>query len=176
MNQPSVVRAATPDDKQEVWRLFRMCHAENGMLPYSERKTDYYIDRLLDPGSIVANDTGPRGVIGVIGERRLEGVIMLSFGSPWYSDEINVDEYLNFVDPAHRNSNHAKTMIAYAIHMVDLLREKHPNIKLMIGVLSTKRAAAKVRLYERQLTPAGAFFVHPPPENIEPPRHLYRTR
>jgi hypothetical protein len=60
--------------------------------------------------------------------------------------------------------------------MVDLLREKHPTIKLMIGVLSTKRAAAKVRLYERQLTPAGAFFVHPPPANIEPPRHLYRTR
>jgi hypothetical protein len=176
MNQPSVVRPARPEDKSEVWRLFRMCHAENGMVPYSEKKTDYYIDRLLDPKSIVANDTGPRGLIGVIGQEHLEGAIMLSFGSPWYSDEINVDEYLNFVDPAHRNSEHAKTLIAYAKHMVDLLREKHPTIKLMIGVLSTKRAAAKVRLYERQLTPAGAFFVHPPPANIEPPRHLYRTR
>jgi hypothetical protein len=170
------VRAARPEDKPEVWRLFRMCHAENGMLPYSEKKTDFYIDRLLDPKSIVASDSGPRGLIGVIGQAKLEGVIMLSFGSTWYSDEINVDEYLNFVDPAHRDSNHAKTLIAYAKHMVDVLRVNNPEMKLMIGVLSTKRTAAKVRLYERQLTPAGAFFVYPPPANIDPPRHLYRTR
>lgn len=175
-NQPSIVRAATMADKSEIWRLFKMCHAENGMLPYSYKKTDYYIDRLLDPASISAEDTGPRGLIGVIGEKHLEGTIMLSFGSTWYSDEINVDEYLNFVDPAHRESAHAKTLIAYAKHVVDVLREKNPTLKLMIGVLSTTRTAAKVRLYERQLTPAGAFFVHPAPENIEPPKHLYRTR
>ncbi|MCA6108091.1 GNAT family N-acetyltransferase [Bradyrhizobium cenepequi] len=145
-------------------------------MPYSQKKTDFYINRLLDPKNIVAEDAGPRGLIGVIGGARLEGVIMLSFGSPWYSDQITVDEHLNFVDPAHRDSGHAKTLISYAKHMVDLLRVNHPEVRLVIGVLSTKRAAAKVRLYERQLTPAGAFFVHPPPENIDPPRHLYRTR
>lgn len=176
MASPSIVRAAHQDDKPEVWRLFRLCHLENGMLPLSERKVDYYIDRLLKPENIAADDAGPRGLIGVIGEKQLEGAIMLSFGSPWYSDEINLDEYLNFVDPAHRNSSHAKTLISYAKHMVDLIRGNHPNLKLMIGVLSTKRTAAKARLYERQLTPAGVFFVHPPPDNLDAPNRIYRTR
>lgn len=175
MTSISEVRAALPVDKPEIWRLFRMCHSENGMLPMSERKIDYHIDRLLDPSNIAADDYGPRGMIGVIGGQKLEGAIMLGFGSPWYSDEINMDEYLNFVDPDHRASNHAKTLIAYAKHMVDLIRLKHENFKLMIGVLSTKRTAAKVRFYERQLTAAGAFFVYPTPANIEPPTNLYRT-
>jgi hypothetical protein len=176
MSSISSVRAAIPEDKMEIWRLFRLCHAENGMLPMSERKVDYHIDRLLNPGNITADDFGPRGIIGVIGNRILEGAIMLGFGSPWYSDEINMDEYLNFVDPLHRNSNHAKTLISYAKHMVDQIRVAHKDFKLMIGVLSTKRTAAKVRLYERQLTPAGAFFIHPAPDNLDPPKHLYRTR
>jgi hypothetical protein len=177
MTCTSTVRAALPSDKGEIWRLFRLCHGENGMLPMSERKVDYHIDRLLNPGNIAADDFGPRGMIGVIGTpQHLEGVIMLSFGSTWYSDEINMDEYLNFVDPAHRSSNHSKTLISYAKHMVDEIRPAHRDFKLMIGVLSTKRTAAKVRLYERQLTPAGAFFVYPAPDNLEPPRHLYRTR
>lgn len=175
MTSPSVVRAAHAGDKSEIWRLFRLCHSENGMLPIAERKVDYYIDRLIEPRNIAANDTGPRGLIGVIGEKKLEGAIMLSFGSPWYSDEITMDEFLNFVDPVHRSSNHAKTLIAYAKHMVDQLRLTYHDLKLMIGVLSTKRAAAKVRLYERQLTAAGCFFIYPAPDNIEPPRHLYRT-
>ncbi len=175
MASPSVVRAAVPEDRSEIWRLFRLCHAENGMLSMSERKVDYHIDRLLDPSSITANDSGPRGLIGVIGDKKLEGAIMLGFGSPWYSDEITMDEYLNFVDPAHRASNHAKTLISYAKHMVDQIRLTHENLKLIIGVLSTKRTAAKVRLYERQLIPCGAFFSYPAPDNIEPPKHLYRT-
>lgn len=176
MTSPSLVRAAKPSDKSEVWRLFRACWSENGMLPISERKVDYHIDRLLDPSCIAANDSGPRGLIGVIGEKKLEGAIMLGFGSPWYSDEITMDEYLNFVDPDYRSSDHAKTLISYAKYMVDQIRLTHANLKLIIGVLSTKRTAAKVRLYERQLVPCGAFFSYPAPDNIEPPRHLYRTR
>lgn len=156
--------------------MFRLCHSENGLLPMSEKKVDYHIDRLIDPANIASDDSGPRGLIGVIGNKRLEGVIMLSLGSTWYSDEINVDEYLNFVDPECRSSNHAKTLIAYAKHMVDEIRKVHTGVKLMIGVLSTNRTAAKVRLYERQLVPAGSFFVYPAPQNVAPPRQLYRTR
>lgn len=176
MTCPSVVRAATREDKDEIWRLFRLLHKENGLSTLSEKKVDYHIDRLLDPTNIRADDNGPRGLIGVIGaSEHLEGVIMLSFGTQWYSEEITLDEYLNFVDPEHRASSHAKTLISYAKHMVDQIRLTHHGLKLVIGVLSTKRAAAKVRLYERQLTVSGCFFVYPPPENIEPPSHLYRT-
>lgn len=177
MTSPSVVRQAAPEDKGEIWRLFRLLHKENGLSSMSEKKVDYHIDRLLNPENITADDSGPRGLIGVIGPvGALEGVIMLGFGTQWYSDDITLDEYLNFVDPSHRASDHAKSLIGYAKHMVDQIRLKHSTLRLVIGVLSTKRAAAKVRLYERQLTPAGAFFLYPAPENIEPPRHLYRTR
>ena len=176
MTSPSIVRTATYEDKAEVWRLFRACHAENGLQPMSEKKVDYYIDRLLNPDNITLEDNGPRGVIGVIGGKKLEGCIMLSFGTLWYSDEINMDEYLNFVDPDHRKSNHAITLISYAKHMVDQIRVAHKDFKLTIGVLSTKRTAAKVRLYERSLVPAGCFFVYPAQENIDPPRSLYRVK
>lgn len=174
MNSPSAVRAATPADKPEIWRLFRLLHKENGLSPMSERKVDYHIDRLLNPENIKADDAGPRGLIGVIGTpEHLEGVIMLAFGSQWYSDEITLDEYLNFVDPDHRSSEHSKVLISYAKFMVDQIRVVHCDLKLIIGVLSTQRAASKVRLYERQLTAAGAFFIYPAPDNIRPPTDLY---
>lgn len=171
MTSPSVVRPAIADDRAEIWRLFRLLHAENGMFSIDESKVDYYIDRLLHPDSIKQDDTGPRGFIGVIGETgSLEGCIMLTVGSLWYSSDWTLDEHLNFVDPDHRASNHAKALISYAKHCADQI-----GIRLVIGVLSTKRTAAKVRLYERQLTPAGSFFIHPAPPDISPPSRLYRT-
>lgn len=177
MNSPSLVRQAVPADKAELWRLLRLLWAENAMCTISDAKVDHYLDRILTPPTDAAEDHGPRGIIGVIGPvGALEAVIMLAFGSPWYSDEITLDEHFNFVDPEHRASDHAKTLIGYAKHIVDEVRVTHHDFKLVIGVLSTKRAAAKVRLYERQLTPAGAFFVYPAPDNLDPPRNLYRTR
>lgn len=177
MTSPSTVRTAVPEDESEIWRLFRMLHAENAMLPISDRKVQHHIDRMLHPESITLDDTGPRGIIGVIGEvGSLEGAIMLAFGSMWYSEVITLDEFLNYVDPTHRASNHAKALIGYAKHITDQIRLTHDEVKLVIGILSTKRTAAKVRLYERQLTPAGAFFLYPAPDNLEAPERLYRTR
>ena len=172
MTSPSTVRTAAPDDSAEVWRLLRMLCAENGMFALSERKVDYYISRLLHPESIAQDDTGPRGFIGVIGPiGALEGCIMLTVGSVWYSEDWTLDEHLNFVDPAHRSSNHARALIEFAKTCADRI-----GIRLVIGILSTKRTAAKVRLYERQLTAAGCFFIHPAPADVNPPTRLHRTQ
>lgn len=142
------------------------------MFAISDRKVDFYLDRLLHPETIKPDDVGPRGFIGVIGPvGAVEAAIMLTVGSTWYSEDLNLDEHFNFVDPAHRASSHAKALISYAKHCADEI-----GIRLVIGILSTKRTAAKVRLYERQLTPAGAFFVHPAPADISPPMRLYRTQ
>jgi len=176
MTSPSIVRAAVPEDESEIWRLFRLLHAENAMFPISETKVQYHISRLLRPNEIAPDDLGVRGVIGVIGPvGALEGAIVLAFGSLWYSDVITIDEYLNFVDPKHRASNHAKTLIEYAKRVVDATRDVHPELKLLIGILSTKRTAAKVRLYQRQLVPCGAYFVYPAPDEVSPLGHLYRN-
>jgi hypothetical protein len=162
-NQPSVVRVATPADKTEVLRLIRAAHAESGIFPLSENKIVFFVDRFLNPAAIPADDTGPRGTIGVIGESgRLEGAILLSIGSPWNSDETTLDELLNIVDPAHRQSNHARALIAYSKYITDRLRSSYPMLMLIIGVLSTARTFAKVRFYQRALSrPAGLFFTYP---------------
>lgn len=172
MTSESIVRPACPADREEIWRLLRMLCAENGMFNLSDRKVEYYISRLLHPDSISLDDTGPRGFIGVIGSiGALEGCIMLTVGSVWYSEDFTLDEHLNFVDPAHRSSNHAKALIEFAKGCADRI-----GIRLVIGILSTKRTAAKVRLYERQLTPAGVFFIHPAQDGVHPTTRLYRTQ
>lgn len=171
MSSSSVVRPAVPADKPEIWRLFHLLHAENALFKISDVKVEFYIDRLLNPQTIGPEDTGPRGFIGVIGAvGSLEGCIMLTVGSVWYSEDWTLDEHLNFVDPEHRSSNHAKALIDFAKDCAEKV-----GVRLVIGVLSTKRTAAKVRLYERRLTPAGCFFIHPPPDNLSPPTKLYRT-
>jgi GNAT superfamily N-acetyltransferase len=162
MPSQSIVRPAIPDDKAELWRMFKLLLVENALFSISTRKVDYYLDRLLNPQDILPEDTGPRGFIGVIGPvGALEACIMLTLGASWYSEDITLDEHLNFVDPAHRQSNHAKALISYAKNASSQI-----GIQLIIGVLSTHRTAAKVRLYERQLTKAGNFFIWPTPPGI----------
>lgn len=161
MTVASAVRPAISDDAKEIWRLLRMLCAENGMFSLSEKKVEFYISRLLSPSTISSDDTGPRGFIGVIGPvGALEGCIMLTVGSVWYSEDFTLDEHLNFVDPAHRSSNHAKALIRFAKDSSDKI-----GIPLVIGILSTKRTAAKVRLYSQELTPCGAFFIYPAPKD-----------
>lgn len=177
MTSPSIVRPAVSNDADEIWRLFRLLHAENAMFSISDRKVNYYLDRFLHPKNIHKDDPGPRGFIGVIGPHgALEGAIMIVIGQPWYSDDWSLDEYLNFVDPAHRRSNHAKVLIGYAKNVVDQLLPEYPSMKLIIGILSTIRTAAKIRLYKQSMQPTGAFFIHPPwaAASAEPLRRLYK--
>lgn len=156
MNSPSIVRKATPEDRRGIWELFDMVHEENAILNQSKPKVDWLLDRILHPERIPEWDNGTRGFIGVIGPpERLEGLILLCLGSLWYSDDIILEEYVNFVHPDHRNSNHAKTLVGYARHLAD-----KTGIPLLIGIVSNHRTAAKVRLYRRQLPEAGAFFLY----------------
>lgn len=178
MTSPSIVRPATQRDKAGVWKLFYQCYEENGMSAISPSKVEYHIDRLINPANIIADDTGPRGIIGVIGPPDdLEGCIMVAFNTKWYSDEITLDEYLNYVDPRFRASNHSKSLIGYAKDMTDKLRVGHPTLHLVIGVLSTTRTAAKVRLYRQQLRECGSFFLYPVPPDLpvvnEKPKQRY---
>lgn len=169
MTSPSVVRPAVPADRDEIWRLFKLHHAENALVPLSEEKATFFLDRILHPDRVKPSDGGPRGLIGVIGPAgALEGAIMLVLGAPWYSDEIMMGDCLNFVDPAHRKSHHAKALIAYAKHLTDKVREGHPSFKMTLGIVSTERTEAKMRLYSRQsLEPVGASFVYPPVSGVK---------
>jgi GNAT superfamily N-acetyltransferase len=169
MTSYSIVRPAIPADRDEIWRLFRLHAEENALVPLAENKVDWYLDRMLYPRRIEADDTGPRGMVGVIGSpSALEAAIMLMLGAPWYSDEIMLDDCMNFVDPAHRKSDHAKALISYAKHLVDTVRQEHPSFRMTLGIVSTERTEAKIRLYSRQqLQPVGALFLYPPASGVK---------
>lgn len=171
----SIVRAATPDDESELWRLFKLHHEENALFELSTNKVQAYLDRVLYPDKIPINDVGPRGVIGVIGPLgALEAAIMLVLGQAWYTEEISLDDCMSYVDPRHRQSNHARTLIAYARNMVDQIRTAHPTFRMIVGVLSTKRTAPKIRLYAQQLTPCGAYYMYPAPDDFVPLKNIHR--
>ena len=159
---PSIVRGATTADEPQLWELLRQMWDENGLFPMSETKVQFYLDRVLRPETVAAEDTGPRGIVGVIGPSSyLEGVIMLILAPVWYSTTISLQDCVNYVREDCRSSNHAKALISYSKFMTDEIRKTDPSFKLMVGVVSTVRTQPKVRLYRRQLAEIGAIFLYP---------------
>jgi GNAT superfamily N-acetyltransferase len=165
MSSPSIVRIAGPKDYDEVWRLLMLSHDENAIFPLAEDKVRWFVGRALYPESIPPDDTGFRGVIGVIGPvGSLEGLVFLTVSSYWYTHAKNVEELMIFVDPGHRISDHAKALIAFMKTQVELT-----GIPLVTGVMSAHRTQAKCRLYQRMLPKIGEFFYMAPKGSIVPP-------
>jgi GNAT superfamily N-acetyltransferase len=101
-----------------------------------------------------------QGLVGIIGEPggKIEAAILLRISQMWYSDDWMLEEKAIFVDPEFRNAKGGR-----ASRLCEFSKKvaKDLNIPLLIGVLSTHRTEAKVRLYERQFgSPAGAFFLY----------------
>lgn len=142
------VRIATAEDEPEITRALALMHAEGGMLQ-------------LDPDC--ARETFARaferrgGIIGVIGEKDdIQAMIYLLITRFWYTRDNHLEELFNWVRPDCRKSDYAKTLIGFARTCSDEL-----HIPLVIGVLTNRSMAAKVRLYRQSLGfPAGAFFVY----------------
>lgn len=151
---PSVVRVASPEDHQEIWRLFLQGHKENGIFTLAPEKVQWFLTRALAPYTIPAGDTGPRGVIGVIGPvGALEGLVFVTIGEYWYSNDKHIEEFLVYVDPECRKSNHAHALIDWMKEQVEAT-----GLPLMTGIISNERTEAKCRLYRRMLPKIGEFF------------------
>lgn len=140
------VRLAEPNDIPEIMRLFREYFDENDIKIFSEEK-------ILSIISLHYNKNG--GVIGVIGkpEERLKSVLILAVQQNWYSEDYRLQEILLFVSKDHRKSDYAKQLMIFAKKASDLL-----DLELRIGVWSSERTEAKVKLYKRQFNLRGAFF------------------
>jgi|SRR5882762_211628 len=160
----SCVRIATEADRMEIWRLFLGGHKENGLFSLSPEKVDYFLTRVLNPHLIPHGDIGPRGAIGVIGPvGHLEGIVFVTIGSYWYSNDKHIEEFIVYVDPECRVSNHAKALIQWMKDQVEAT-----GLPLVTGILSTERTEAKCRLYRRFLPRAGEFFYLAPKNCIVP--------
>ena len=154
MISESTVREALPEDYYEVWRLIMQGHSEAGIFGLSPQKIEWYVQRMLWPQNIHPLDTGPRGVIGVIGSRPLEGLCMLVISELWYSEEKFLEELLVFVDPEYRASHHARALISWMI-----AQSNFTGIPLVTGIVSRERTEAKCKLYRRMMPKAGEFYV-----------------
>lgn len=142
------VRLALPSDEEELMAQCRRLHEENGLMQISEAKVREKMQKAFCRDG---------AIIGVIGEPgKIEASIFLEIGQIWYSDEWFLEELFSHVLPEYRRSTNARDLITFAKNCADNI-----GIPLVIGVLSNERTAAKVRLYERQLSkPSGAFFLY----------------
>ncbi len=154
MTCPSAVRIAGPEDFFEIWRLFLQGHNENGLFSLAPKKVEWFMARALAPESIPPGDTGTRGCIGVIGPvGHLEALVFVTIGDYWYSEDKHIEEFLVYVDPEYRRSDHADALLDWMKEQVEVT-----GIPLMTGIISNHRTEAKCRLYRRNLPKAGEFF------------------
>lgn len=147
MNYVGPVKIAAPEDEEEIMELCRQLHEENAMFAMNDAKVRAMLRRAFDRQG---------GILGKIGETSIEGVVYLSMGTAWYSDDPYLEEVFLYVRPECRRSKNAIMLMQFAKWCAD-----SANISLLIGVLSTQRTQGKVRLYQREFSqPAGNFFLY----------------
>lgn len=149
-----IVRIAGPADREEIYRLFRAAHDESGLFPFDLSRVDWWVNRMLYPEMIEVWDTGPRGVIGVVGESdNLEAIAFLVVGNIWYASQRHLEELVVYVIPEYRPKGHHRALIEW-------MKEQSvkTGLPLMTGVMTTHRTEAKVKLYERMMPKVGAVF------------------
>lgn len=152
----SIVRIATIRDYQEALRLFLQSHKENGLFTLSPKKMQWFLNRFLMPETIHPEDTGIRGVIGVIGqEGSLEALCGLCISDLWYTEDKHLADFLVFVDPEFRASNHAKSLVNWMKKQSDII-----GLPLMSGIVSTVRTEAKCRMFRRLIPKVGEYFLY----------------
>lgn len=129
-------------------QLLKVMHCENGMMPLDEQCASEFFARAFDRKG---------GIIGVIGEPGdIRAQIYLLLSRFWYTKAMHLEEMFNYVRPDCRQSDYARTLMAFGQRCSDEIK-----VPLLIGVLTNSRMEGKVRLYRRQMgVPAGAFFVY----------------
>lgn len=158
-------RLADPGDEEPLMAMLRTLHGENALrsgtgepLKICEDKVRATLQNAITPGGAVS--TAEPSWIVVIDNidqpGHLEGSVCLSIMEPWYSRETFLAETWNFVLPQFRKSNNAKVLIGFSKALANALK-----LDLVMGVMSTNREPAKMRLYEKSLgcKPYGGYFL-----------------
>lgn len=151
----STVRLARASDEVEIIGLLKLMHAENGWRPLDVDYARLTFARAWErKGGIMA-------VIGAPGHIR--AMLYLMITNAWYTRANHLQELFCWVHPDHRNSDYAKTLINYAKKCSDdISAGAGTKVPLVMGVMTNKRMAGKVRLYRRVFggLPVGATFMH----------------
>lgn len=160
----SHVRFAEPADEERLFDFLMFLYEENALFPIAEHKVRDMIRHATDKRG---------GVIGIIdgADGRIEASIGMVIEEWWYTESPSLNEKWNFVREDCRRTEHAVTMIEFAKTCSERLSKGQMQIPLFIGIVSTERTEAKVRMYRRRLQHVGGFFMH----NLLPPA-LRKTR
>jgi hypothetical protein len=135
------IRVATRDDEEQLIGLLKQKHAEGGLLPLDE-------DRARDMFAKAFDRKG--GIIAVIGEPgNVEAMIGLVITSFWYTRHNHIEQFLLYVRPDQRQTDHAKTLSSFARKCSDAIE-----IPLVIGLMSSEPAKAKPRSGRRKMIPS----------------------
>ena len=156
-NSPQI-RLGTPSDEAQMLELALKAWEENGIKNVNPEK----MLGMIKPALYLW-----QGLVGIIGEPngRIEAAILLRMSQMWYSDDWMIEEKSIFVDPEFRSKKRRSThnAVGHARVLCDFSKRvaNELNLPLLIGVLSTQRTEAKIRLYEHHFgAPAGAFFLY----------------
>lgn len=147
--RPSTVRPATPKDEDALFELLCMAYKENAPFVMSEKKVRNAVHLGCCERAII---------IGVSEENgKIAGSVGASFSQDWYSDDWYIGEMWNFVHPDHRKGDirHGKNQIQYCKWL-----SENMNMALSMGILTSTRLEAKVRMYSREMEQVGALFVY----------------
>ena len=124
-----------------------LMHEENGLFEMDNDSVREMVRKVLNREN---------GIIGVIdGEEEIEAAVCLVIDKLWYAKTWCLNDVFNFVAPKYRRSTRAKFLISFAKSYSDQV-----GIPLLMGIVSNVRTEAKIKLLERQLQKAGAFFIY----------------
>jgi GNAT superfamily N-acetyltransferase len=158
LNGSSGVRLAVPGDEEEIFGLLTLFHEEHALFTMSPEKVRTSVHAATHR---VPDHTGALGMIGVVEQDgRLVGTIGLFVGQDWYSSDNVINERWNFVHKDYRRSDYAKRLVNFSKACQQWFESAIGMMPLVIGVFSTVRTEAKVRLYRRWLPQAGAIFIY----------------
>ena len=142
-----VVRLAIPKDEEKILDLLMLMHEENGLFEMDNDSVREMVRKVLNREN---------GIIGVIdAEEEIEAAVCLVIDKLWYAKTWCLNDVFNFVAPKYRRSTRAKSLISFAKSYSDQV-----GIPLLMGIVSNVRTEAKIKLLERQLQKAGAFFIY----------------
>lgn len=160
--KPENVRVAVPQDGEQVLQFLIMGYEENRRSNPDKKNSLSPLD--IEKVRRFVNEAthGQGGLIGVIGDvGHLQASICMALSQFWYSSEWHVEELSSFVHPSFRQHRHGRDLIEFGKWFSDSMStEMQQPFPFFLGILSGERMEAKIKLYQRQLTPRGVFFYH----------------
>lgn len=157
--RPTSVRIAIEADEPAIVDLLVMEVQEHGgdVAPVDE-------ERILEHVKMGTRKRG--GIVGVIDglNRKPVGTIGLIPMQWWFSQGYFIQELWLFVHRDHRRSRHAADLISFGNWAADSWSRAYGSrVYTVSGVLTTKHAQEKMRLYRRLSNFHGGIFVYPEP-------------